>query len=315
MFKNKLIEEEKQREDVGFGTKTTKNIRLVKENGDFNVKKTGQSLSAKLNIYHNLLTMPTYFLTLVVFFYYLTANFIFASIYYLIGTDKLLGINNHLGMNNFWEAFFFSVQTITTLGYGRISPIGFSTNIVASFEALIGLVTFSIITGVVYGRFSKPSPKIVYSENAIISPYLGIKALMIRTANEKNNQLINVSANIIFSKNEIQNGETKRIYKNLELERKLITYFSLSWTIVHPITENSPLWKETEESLKKSDAEFLLSIQAINDTNGETIYSKKSFLFSELLWDYKFAPIIDTEDNYYLMNLEKIGTVEKVNPN
>lgn len=308
-----LVELEKQKEDAGFGSRATSpDLRLVNENGDFNVKKIGQSFYAKANIFHRLITMSLPKLAVIIFLFYVISNLFFACIYYSIGIENLQGIDNKHGISDFWEAFFFSSQTLTTLGYGRVSPTGYMANIVSSIEALLGLLLFSITTGILYGRFSKPTPKVLYSKNLLIAPYLDIKGLMIRLVNEKSNQLINVDATIIFSKNIVENGETKRTFKTLKLERSFVKYFSMSWTIVHPITEDSPIFNETAESLAASNAQFLISIDGINDTFADAINSRKSYMHHELLWDYKFISIIEPQKDYYQIDLSKLDMVEKV---
>jgi inward rectifier potassium channel len=189
--------------------------------------------------------------------------------------------------------------------------VGFSSNVVASVEALLGLLAFSITTGIIYGRFSKAVPKILYSDLALISPYLDSSALMIKTANERSNQLINVEASIIFSRNETVNGVKTRKYYPLDLERKTVKYFSLSWTIVHPITSESPLYGENKESLAESEAEILLSIDGTNDTFSDPIHSRKSFYHTEMFFGRKFENIIGTENGSYILDLNKINeTVE-----
>ncbi|MGL4630313.1 MAG: ion channel [Leadbetterella sp.] len=304
MKKSNLVDLEKQRQDTGFGTSANSSeTRLVRPDGNFNVRKIGQSFEAHLDIFHRLMTIPWWKLTTVVVSFYFVTNLLFAGIYVAIGIEYLQGIVHTDGIHDFWEAFFFSSQTLTTLGYGRIAPVGFMTNIVSSLEALLGLLAFSLTTGILYGRFSRPSPKILYSDNALIAPYLDTRGLMIRIVNEKSSQLINVNVTLIFSKNEIKNGEKKRQYHTLELERAYVKYFSLSWTIVHPITANSPLYKETPESLRESNAELLLSIDGSTETHGDSVHSRKSYLHSEIKWGRKFVSIISEDGHEYTLDL------------
>jgi inward rectifier potassium channel len=311
-LKSNLLELEKKREDTGFGTQVvSQDTRLVKSDGNFNVKKIGQSFGARANIFHRLITMPWWKLAFVVFTFYFLTNLLFAFIYSLVGIEHLQGIMPGTKVQNFWEAFFFSSQTLTTLGYGRVAPVGLGANIVSSIEALVGLLAFSITTGLLYGRFSRPVPMILYSDKAIVAPYLDIQGLMIKMANEKSNQLINVEATLIYSRNELKNGIITRQYYPLELERKFVKYFSLSWTIVHPITESSPLFDQTPETLRASNSELLLSVDGINDTFSDTINSRRSFLFDEIIFGQKFANIVSTENNQYVLDLSKINELQK----
>jgi inward rectifier potassium channel len=174
----------------------------------------------------------------------------------------------------------------------------------------MGLLSFSILTGLLYGRFSKPVPRIRYSEKAIISPYLNINGLMIRLANEKSNQLINVEASVIFSRNETIDGVVKRKYYGLDLERSKVKFFAMSWTLVHPITEKSVLFGETMESLQASDAEMLVTVEGTNDTFADPIYSRRSFLYNEIEFGKKFLPMTVPQEDYYLLDLNKLSDRE-----
>ncbi|MBK9932760.1 MAG: potassium transporter [Cytophagaceae bacterium] len=315
--RNTLVEREKQREDSGFGTNATSTTaRLIDQSGNFNVKKIGQSLEARVNLYHKLITMSWPKFAFVALGFYLTVNLSFGIVYYYIGIENLMGVDKSHGLSDFWEAFFFSSQTMTTVGYGRVSPVGYITNIIASVEAFLGLLSFSILTGLLYGRFSRPVPRILYSEKAIIAPYLDINGLMVRMANEKSNQLINVEASMIFSRNEIENGMVKRKYYGLDLERSKVKFFAMSWTLVHPITEKSVLFGETPESLKASDAEILVSVEGTNDTFADYIHSRKSYLFDEIEMGRKFKPmLLESTGDTYLLDLTKLSDTSEIELN
>lgn len=315
--RNTLVEREKQREDSGFGTNATSTTaRLIDQSGNFNVKKIGQSLEARVNLYHKLITMSWPKFAFVALGFYLTVNLSFGIVYYFIGIENLMGVDKSHGLSDFWEAFFFSSQTMTTVGYGRVSPVGYITNIIASVEAFLGLLSFSILTGLLYGRFSRPVPRILYSEKAIIAPYLDINGLMVRMANEKSNQLINVEASMIFSRNEIENGMVKRKYYGLDLERSKVKFFAMYWTLVHPITEKSVLFGETPESLKASDAEILVSVEGTNDTFADYIHSRKSYLFDEIEMGRKFKPmLLESTGDTYLLDLTKLSDTSEIELN
>lgn len=316
MKKENLVEKEKQREDTGFGTiAVSTSARLVNQDGNFNVKKIGQSFEARVNLYHKLITMSWAKFATVSLVFYLCINLSFGIIYYEIGIENLMGVNKDHGLSEFWEAFFFSSQTLTTVGYGRVSPTGYITNIIASVEAFLGLLSFSILTGLLYGRFSRPVPRILYSEKAIIAPYLDINGLMIRIANEKSNQLINVETSLTFSRNETTDGNLKRMYYNLPLERSKVKFFAMSWTLVHPITDKSVLFGETLESLAASDAEILLAFEGTNDTFADPIYSRKSYLYDEIEMGKKFKPMLEGVEESYVLNLDKLSDREEARLN
>lgn len=317
-FKESRVEQEKKRNDAGFGTNATSNrARLIRPDGSFNVKRKGQSFSAWLNIYHRLTTMNAFAFTAVIVITYFLVNLLFALIYYAIGTEYLNGFEvQEKFLSPFWVAFFFSIQTSTTVGYGHISPLGGLTNTVASLEALLGLMMFAIITGLLYGRFSRPSPKILFSKNILISPYLDINGLMFRLINERNSHLINVKANVVLSRNEItETGTVTRKYYTLPLERNELMFFSTSWTIVHPITEDSPLYRETEGSLVASDTEIVIAIEGVNDMYADPVHVRMSYLYNEFLWGNKFSGVLSDDDTTYVVDLNKIDDMTNASLN
>lgn len=309
-----LVEKEQQRQDLGFGTNTIHtNTRMIRSDGTINVRRIGQSFEAKLNLYHRLITMHWLALVAVVFLSYLFINFFFAGIYYYIGTEHLVGMKSTEPLSAFGDAFFFSSQTLTTVGYGHISPSGILTNVIASVEALVGLMLFAIITGLLYGRFSRPNPKVLFSKNALIAPYLDTNALMFRLVNEKSNPIVNLSANVTFSRNETNEaGKIVRKYYNLPLERSLVRLFPMSWTIVHAITDESPLFNETQESLAAADTEIIITLDGINDTYADQIFIRHSYLYSEFVWGAKFVNMMLTDNEQYQIDLSMLSDFEKV---
>ncbi len=310
---NTKVEQEKNREDSGFGSSAiNENARLIKKDGTFNVKKLNQPLDARLNLYHRLVAMHWLKLGALILAFYFLLNLFFAAIYYAIGVEHLIGNDTDSGMDAFSEAFFFSSQTLTTVGYGKISPQGYLTSFVAGLEALAGLMTFAIITGLLYGRFSRPNPSIRHSENALISPYLDITGFMFRMANDRTNQLMDVEVTVMFTRNEEEEGHLKRKYYTLPLERHRIKYLATSWTVVHPITKDSVLYGETPESLQASDGEFLISVKGVNDTMIDPVHSLKSYLYSELIWGAKFDPILNVEGEEYTLDLAQINSYHLV---
>src|SRR6202012_5430419 len=184
-------------------------------------------------------------------------NVLFAFIYLAIGIRYLNGAQGTDTFQHFLDAFFFSAQTISTVGYGRINPSGIATNSIAALESMMGLLAFALATGLLYGRFSRPSAKITYSKNLLVSPYLeNGRGLMFRLANLRRNTLIDLEIEIIFSFNEDVNGKITRRFYQLELERKKVSILTLNWTVVHPLDEKSPLKDVTPEDLRRTEASF-----------------------------------------------------------
>ncbi len=312
--KNKLVENERNRQDLGFGTKMTDSkTRLITNNGQFNVKRKGQSFWAWFNAYNRLITMSWRKFFLLVISIYFVLNLVFASLYYLIGVEHLVGVDMTNTHSQFWDAFFFSAQSLTTVGYGRIAPIGFAASWLASIEALMGLMMFALITGLLYGRFSRPNPRILFSKNAIIAPYLDTNAFMFRMVNEKSNQIINMEVSLVFSKVEEKEGQRNRRYLGLTLERSKVNFFPTNWTLVHAITEESPLFGETLESLAATDAEFMIAVQGIDDTFADAVHIRHSYFHDELVWGAKYKPMLENDgEESYVLDLSKIDDYDQV---
>jgi inward rectifier potassium channel len=309
-----LIKQEQAREDIGFGTKITgKETRLINTNGNFNVRLINQPFSAKLNLYNRLIIMSWGRFTLLILTAFLLVNFLFASIYFLIGTENLAGVLANTKIEQFAESFFFSTQTLTTVGYGRISPVGFWASFVAAAESLMGLLAFALATGLLYGKFSRPVANIRYSTTALIAPYLETKALMFRIINERSHQLIEVNAEVVLSRLEKKpDGSPIRKYYGLKLERKLVNFFPTNWTIVHAITEDSPLFEQSEEDLKNSETEILILIKGFDDAFAQTVHSRHSYIYSEITWNAKFVNMIESEDQVTVVDLAKLSNYEKI---
>ena len=294
--KSSMLTQEENRKDLGFGTKiTSERVRLINKDGTFNVRRVGDSFLNSVNWYHRLITLSWVKFFAIVFLFYFLLNITFAGLYLLIGIEYLEGINNDHQQSDFWEAFFFSAQTLTTVGYGRISPTGFWANSVAGLEALIGLLLIALATGLLYGRFSRSVPRIRFSKNIVLAPYLDINGLMFRIIHERDSELIDLDVELTLScRDTLPSGVKTRKYYPLELERDHVNFFPLNWTLVHPITEDSPLANSTEASLAEADAEFLIMIRAIDETFMQQVHVRYSYHYVELLWGAKFEPMFDT---------------------
>ncbi len=282
--------------DLGFGTKiTSERSRLINKDGSFNVRRFGDSYLNSVNWYHRLIMLSWPKFLALVFIFYFFMNIFFAGIYLMVGIEHLVGIENAFQQSDFWEAYFFSSQTLTTVGYGRISPMGFWANGVAAVEALVGLLLIALATGLLYGRFSRSLARIRFSKNAIIAPYLDINGFMFRIIHERDNELIDLNMEVTLSRLLVlPSGAKTRKYYPLDLEREHVAYFPLHWTIVHPITEDSPLYNETPESLNASDTEILVIVRATDETFMQGVHQRFSYHYDELVWGVKFEPMFDT---------------------
>jgi inward rectifier potassium channel len=274
--------------DPGLTTQFSGELRrTINADGSFNVKRAGLRWR-DANPYLMLIdTSWTRFL-LVVLVGFLAINIIFAWFYLIIGIENLKGLESTMGP--FTNAFFFSVHTLTTVGYGNIYPQGPWANAISSIEAATGLMVFAIATGLLYGRFSRPSARIIYSKRAIIAPYQDGTSLQFRITNARKNVLMNMEARVLLMTVDNSDGLLKRNFIDLPLERRGVYFFALTWTIVHPIDSDSPFFGKTREDLAKVSAEILILIQGFDDTFSQVVNSRYSYRHDEMVWGAKFLP-------------------------
>ncbi|WP_111685394.1 ion channel [Winogradskyella tangerina] len=274
--------------DFGLGEKSSsEGYRALNKDGSFNIEKINIPFFERLNFFHTLVTMKwSHFFGFIILGYFIV-NLFFATIYALIGVENLTGTRGMTPFEQFMEAFFFSAQTITTLGYGRVAPLGLPANIVAATESLLGLLSFALATGLLYGRFSKPVSKIKYSDKAVIAPYHDINGFMFRLINPQKNELLDVEVNVSVSMKR-KNSEL-RDFHILELERDKVRFFPSMWTIVHPIDANSPLFNLDERSYYAKDFEFIVMLKAFDESSGQMVYSRSSYKPEEIEWGQKFV--------------------------
>jgi inward rectifier potassium channel len=264
----------------------------------------------RISWYHTLLTMPRWKFLLMILSFYVVVNLIFALIYYIAGVENLVGMSAGSETNKFLEAFFFSAQTFTTVGYGHVSPSGFLVSSIAAVEALIGLLSLALATGLLYARFSKPTAYIMFSSNAIIAPFKDGIALMLRIAPYKNTPLTDVEVKLTLGIPIEENGKVANKFFSLDLEYAKVNVLNLSWTIVHPITEDSPLYKFSKEDFENTRGELIVFVKAFDDMYSNTVVSRSSYTFNEVVYGAKFIPMYhrNEEANTTILDLGKINS-------
>jgi len=282
--------------DLGFGSKFhRRGGRLINSDGTFNVRRNGLPWFRPYDFYNALIGMSWPKFLGLVFLFYFTINLVFSLCYLAVGIEHLDGTMGETPFQHFLDAFFFSAQTITTLGYGRISPMGAPASIVAAVESLLGLLGFALVTGIMYGRFSRPMARIRFSKNMLMTPWQDGYGLMFRIANMRSSELIEVKVEVVASM--IDPKLEKRIFKRLELQISKVNFLALSWTINHPINEESPLWGLDQTTLLNADPEFIILVKGFDDAFSQTVYQRFSYKGEELIWDAKFESIIFPSDD------------------
>jgi inward rectifier potassium channel len=222
----------------------------------------------------------------------MAANALFALLYLACGIDSLAGAEPARMGGPFWRAFFFSVETIGTVGYGNVAPNNFPAHIVMTFESLTGLLMFALGTGVLFSRFSRPTAALVFSDKAVVAPYRGFHAFMFRVTNGRSNQLVELEAKVLFSRIE---GAHRR-YDQLALERSRVTFFPLSWTVVHPIDEKSPMYGMTAAEFQAKDAEVMILLTGTDETFSQIVHGRSSYKPDEILFGRKFVNLYNPID-------------------
>jgi len=300
--------------DLGFGSRVLQQTgsRFLNRDGSFNVVRENQSFLRSLNLYHEMLSAPLWVFYSVIFGAYLLLNLLFAGLYLLCGPGALHGATAVTPGERFLEAFFFSVQTLATIGYGRLSPEGSAANALVAIEALVGLLGVAFATGLSFARFSRPLAHILYSDRAVIAPYRGGTGFMFRVINERRNQLIEVKARVAFSRMVSENGRRIRRFEPLSLERTTVQFFPLHWTLVHPIDEKSPLNGVTAESLRASEAEFMILLTGTDETFSQTVHSRSSYLADEVVVGARFQDMfVDGGDGRPRIDMRRFHEVEQ----
>lgn len=290
---NNILRDNGESSDLGFGSVVSRESRerLLNPDGTFNVRRDGLRFWETLSVYHALLTMSWLRFFSIMIAVYLALNAGFASLYMMCGPNGLTGPVGTTPREQMMNAFFFSVQTLSTVGYGHLSPHSVAANLIVTLEAVTGLLVFALASGLAFARFSRPVARVLFSQNAIISPYRDITALEFRITNGRKNQLIELDATVMYTRFEPGiDGPVRRFYR-LDLERSHVTFFPLSWTIVHPITPSSPLFGCTAEELRAGDGEILCLLTAIDETFSQTVHARSSYLADEILWNVRFADI------------------------
>jgi inward rectifier potassium channel len=299
--------------DLGFGSEVAGRARrrFLNPDGSFNVERHGLGWRASLSLYPQLLPMSwPQFLGLVVVLY-LAVNGLFAAAYVACGVDALAGALGGPFLARWLQMFFFSVQTFSTVGYGGIQPDALAANLVMTAESVTGLLAVALVTGLVFARFSHPMADIVFSRHALMAPYRGIRAFEFRIANSRRNQIVDLEARVILAHLDPK-APGKRLFEQLTLEREKVSFFPLSWTVVHPVDDASPLVGVDAGGLEAMDAEFLILLSGFDETFSQIVHTRSSYKAREILWGVNFASMFEpvAEHQPVAIDISRIHEVE-----
>lgn len=311
--------------DLGLGGAVAEGSaeRFLNRDGTFNVRRQNVGLQG-FNLYGELLTVSWGQFFALMGLAYLGLNAAFAGVYNALGPTALSEMPA-AGLPRFLACFFFSVQTFGTIGFGHVYPKSTAGDMVVTVEAFVGLLGVALATGILFARFSRPSHRVLFSDQAVLAPYQGGQALMFRVMNGHRTQLIDLSAEVTFSHFEtfapdtsgMPAGESRRVrrFYPLPLERARVTFFPTSWTVVHPINPESPLWQQTPDSLRADDAELLVVLRATDDASQQTIHARSSYKVDEMVWNARFQPIHSKDAAGHLrVDVARLSHIELVEP-
>jgi len=275
---------------------TPRHLRLIARGDGFTVISTGRRRQGLKDIYARLLGASWKKIIVIMAGVYLFINVLFALAYLAIGN----GIDNaHKG--SFADAFFFSVQTIATIGYGSLTPHGLVANLLVTLESMFGFAFYAVVTGLVFSKFSRPTARILFSDKAVITNHNGKRHFMLRLANERDNRIVDASAKLTLMRDEKSTeGTLMRRFYDLPLVRREIPILRLTWTVMHAIDEHSPLYGMTPEKITESEAEVIISITGIDETLSHTIHARHSYIGQEIICDAAFGDILIRRDDYVL---------------
>ena len=275
--------------DPGIGNTSAPHARrLINANGDFNVihankpKKFSEAYNYLLSI-----TWGHFFgLSLLA---YTIANTLFAIAYLIIGIDQIVRPTGH-AFKDFLNAFFFSSQTFTTLGYGAMAPKGIGSGIVSSLEAFLGLMFFAFVTGLLYGRFSKPKAAIRFTKHLVLRDFGDHNALMFRIENDRRSTMIHPEVKVTLTLTKLaKNGNYVNDFYTLKLARDAINFLPTTWTVVHEIDSQSPLYGLLEADLVKKQGELIVMVSYYDESFNQVVHQMYSYLLQDLKLHYKFV--------------------------
>jgi inward rectifier potassium channel len=248
----------------------------------------GQDRGRFLDFYHNILTVswPWFFARLAAAF--IIVNLIFAMLYVI---DR--GGIAHARAGSFADAFFFSVQTLGTLGYGDMAPRTLYTNLLVTVESFSGILTIALFTGVIFARFSRPFARVLFSNVAVVAPFDGVPTLMFRVANQRGEAIIDAGVTVSLARQHTSvEGITMRRFQELKLARSSSSLFALSWTVMHLIDQDSPLYGLTPEDMDAQDMEIVVMLNGLDEILADRIYARHAYWADEIIWNRRFVDVI-----------------------
>ena len=294
--------------NLGFeGDFLNSGARLLNQDGTFNVSRTGKK---SFNLYKILMQMSWTRFFFLLFMAYLIVNSFFGLLYSIEGAAGINGMNPGTWPEEFIQSFFLSIQTFTTVGYGKMNPESTPANLISVANAFVGLMSFALATGLFFAKWSSPRHEILFSNKILVSNHNGEKALMVRFVNSMDNHIVDLTTQITMTWVTNIGSKKRRKFAQLELELDHIYMFPLNWTLVHIIDNKSPLKGKNMEELGANNTEFLIIIKGYDVTYGKAIHTARSYNCDDLVYGANYIPMYETTDDETILHLDQIDEIE-----
>jgi inward rectifier potassium channel len=270
--------------------------------------RVGLQTSWRNDLYHRGLTLSWRGFLAVSAAIYISANIVFAAMY-LLQPGAILNARP----GSVVDAFFFSVQTFATIGYGVMSPATFYANVLVTVEALVGIMLVALTTGMMFSRASRPTARVLFSRVVVITPYDGKPTLMVRMGNERRSQILQAEVGFTLVRNErTREGHYMRRFYDLKMARSRTPIFAMSFLAMHVIDETSPLAGCTHADLERMQAELLVTVTGLDETSSQTVHARVSYLPSEIMFGHRYADVFGvTEDGRRAIDYRRFHDVER----
>ena len=288
----------------------------MNRDGTFNVRREGLGFFESWTIYEYLITLGWPRFLMLVSLAYAVTNALFAFAYWSCGAGAIVGRDPDLGpFARYVTDYFFSVQTLATIGYGHLSPHGFLPNLIVAFESLIGLIGLALITGLSFARFARPTAGIRFSTHAVVAPYQGGKGFMFRVVNTHQSELVNAQIKLMLARPKPGSSGEERELIPISLERDTIVFFPLTWTIVHPIDARSPLYGADGQTLRQWDVEFLIMLSALDETSNQIVHARSSYKWDEVVFGARFKTVLSQrQDGLFSVDARRLSAIDILEP-
>jgi inward rectifier potassium channel len=290
--------------------------RFVNPDGSYNLRRRGLPWWRRVSVYSYMLELSWTKFLVVIMLAYLLIGLAFTAVFIAVGFDQIEGFITADKWEQTKETFYFSLQTFTTVGYGRLNPIGDGAEIVSSIEAFAGWVFFAVITGLLYGRFTRPKAHLLFSKNLLVSPYRDGRALVFRVVPYKDiHQLSEAKVTATLSLTVPKDGGEEYAFYQLPLEQSCIEMFNMNWTIIHAIDKDSPVVNFSRDDFARVDFELMVQLSGYDPVYSNHVMQRTSYTLKEMIWGARFCSMYhqSKDGKTTIIDIDQLNRYEEVN--